>query len=579
MPDTAPPKGSVRRRSLTAQRAGGLSLLDAVAWREGGMRQFRLFFAAGTRAGTVAPGDPCIRERREVAGGVLVLGADGRPDGSPVALTGPDGAGEVRVSAPEWEIFAGRNAILAFRTVETPRTVADWVRYHATAHGMDAALIVNRAGTGQEGFAAEVLAEAGRLGLDVRIVVLDAPVPLGKPGLGPESHPFLAPDAPGKDRMEQPPPDPWLAPLGQGLIYEIAKWRFLRHARAVLTIDVSDLLAERPPGAPTAFDLCTAAKDGVVLMVGRRIYPWRIRKGQPERFGDHICRQFDGRRGIARWGVASALSDPDRTWRATRVAYARPEPDAAVPFWRAMALRVPGRRTSELVPKTSLVEDPALVALAVHGFAHRPVYAPLSDLDDFGSPDGQPATVRTAVVTTMKNEGPFILEWIAHHRAIGVTDFLVYTNDCTDGTDRLLDALAVRGVVERRDNPYRGMNLRPQHAALQAAETEPAVQRADWVICMDVDEFINIRLGDGTLADLRGAMEGAMPGANMIALTWRLFGNADVDGYADRFVTEQFGLCAPELVRKPHQAWGFKTLFRNIEIYKKLGVHRPKGLR
>ena len=111
MPDTAPPEGSVLRRSLTAQTAGGLSLLDAVAWCEGGMRQFRLFFAAGTRAGTVAPGDPCIRERREVAGGVLVLGADGRPDGSPVALTGPDGAVEVRVSAPEWEIFAGRNAI------------------------------------------------------------------------------------------------------------------------------------------------------------------------------------------------------------------------------------------------------------------------------------------------------------------------------------------------------------------------------------------------------------------------------------------------------------------------------------
>jgi hypothetical protein len=33
------------------------------------------------------------------------------------------------------------------------------------------------------------------------------------------------------------------------------------------------------------------------------------------------------------------------------------------------------------------------------------------------------------------------------------------------------------------------------------------------------------------------------------------------------------------VVRKPHQAWGFKTLFRNIDIYKKLGVHRPKGLK
>jgi hypothetical protein len=44
-------------------------------------------------------------------------------------------------------------------------------------------------------------------------------------------------------------------------------------------------------------------------------------------------------------------------------------------------------------------------------------------------------------------------------------------------------------------------------------------------------------------------------------------------------VIAQFTQCAPEVIRKPHQAWGFKTLFRNLDIYKKLGVHRPKGLR
>jgi hypothetical protein len=61
-------------------------------------------------------------------------------------------------------------------------------------------------------------------------------------------------------------------------------------------------------------------------------------------------------------------------------------------------------------------------------------------------------------------------------------------------------------------------------------------------------------------------------------MTWRLFGNADVQDYTDAFVTGQFSLCAQELIRKPHQAWGFKTLFRNLEVYKKMGVHRPKGL-
>ncbi len=96
---------------------------------------------------------------------------------------------------------------------------------------------------------------------------------------------------------------------------------------------------------------------------------------------------------------------------------------------------------------------------------------------------------------------------------------------------------------------------------------------------MDVDEFINIKIGNGTLPALFAAMEAAAPGANMIALTWRLFGNADIHAYDDRFLIDQFTLAAPEIVRKPHQAWGFKTLFRNIDIYKKLGVHRPKGLR
>ncbi len=174
----------------------------------------------------------------------------------------------------------------------------------------------------------------------------------------------------------------------------------------------------------------------------------------------------------------------------------------------------------------------------------------------------------------MKNEGPFILEWLAWHRAIGVDDVLVYTNDCTDGTDALLDVLASRGLVTHRANPFRGTGLKPQHAALRAAETEAVVRGAGWIVAMDVDEFITVHTGAGRLADLHAAV----PDATMVALTWRLFGSADVHAYADRFVTEQFTRCAPEATRKPHQAWGIKTLFRNDGSFAKLGVHRPKGL-
>ena len=43
-------------------------------------------------------------------------------------------------------------------------------------------------------------------------------------------------------------------------------------------------------------------------------------------------------------------------------------------------------------------------------------------------------------------KGPFILEWIAHHLAVGFEHFLVFTNDCDDGTVELLDALAAHGI-------------------------------------------------------------------------------------------------------------------------------------
>lgn len=540
-------------------RPGVPRLLDCVTCDDG---RIRAFLGAGTSPDAIDPAGAGLVEIRPVAGAVMaVLEA-----GSALCLK----SGEripLHPDEAESEFLAGRNCLLGQRIAETPAQIAEWLSYHHRNHGAQGAVILNRA---QDDGLAEALARLPG-DLPLRVIVLQSALPLGKPGMGPETHPFLAPDAPGKDRMTPPEPDPWRAPLGEPLVHEIAKWRFLARARAVLALDVSDYLA---PEAADAFQRALDAPQGVIGLVGRRVYPWRVRAGQEARMADHICRQFDQRRGFARWGVAPQRAGLDRTWRLVRVAHASPGPGDFLPFYRAMALRVPGWPTARLVPKTSLIEDEGLVRMATEIFGHKPVRAPVNAPRP--APRAAQAAQRTAIVTTMKNEGPFILEWIAYHRAIGVDDFLIYTNDCTDGTDRMLDLLQRKGIVQHRVNPWRpGGALKPQHAALQAAEAEAVIRDCDWAICMDVDEFINVRIGDGTLA----ALYRAMGDANMISLTWRLFGNADIVAYQDRFVIEQFTRCAPEIVRKPHQAWGFKTLFRNIDIYKKMGVHRPKGLR
>ena len=547
---------------------GVTTLLDAVLSGDG---RVRVFFGSGTAAAAfhpdAQPGCALPDELRDVSGACLVV-TRGGPRIALALSTG--GTLSVHPTAAETSLFAGLNSLFAFRWDETADQVAENLAYHAVHHGLQAALIVNRApASDTASFAADL--ERALDGCAVRVVVLDTQLPLGKPDTAAENTAYLAPDAPGRDRMAVPDADPWRAPLGEALIFEVAKWRYLAEARAVLTLDVSDILQPRAKGAPTAFDLCTTSTSGVVLLTGHRIYPWRVRSGKDAGFADHICRTFDARRGIARWGVAPRKAGLENTWRQVRVAFAQPDAGDAIPFLRAMALRVPHRVTSVLAPKTALVEDPALIDLAENLLGGKPIRAPVSRT----KPAIPQTTNRTAIVTTMKNEGPFILEWIAYHRAIGVDDFLIYTNDCTDGTDAMLDLLQERGLVQHRDNPYRAVGLKPQHAALQAAEDEPLMQTCAWGICMDVDEFINIKLGDGTLAGLYAAMGDA----NMISLTWRLFGNGDTHIYQDLFLLDQFTRCAPEVIRKPHQAWGFKTLFRNIDIYKKLGVHRPKGLR
>jgi hypothetical protein len=562
------PQPLILQRMLGARDVGhsGITrLIDCVQTADGSVR---FLFGAGTptaafAADAAAPGFAAITAIEHLSGAITVT-ANGP---GPLAL--PDGG--LFDAAPvqsEPDLFAGRNTLLSSRVDETAEQVAEGLIYHARQHGADAALIINRAPDLPPDFVAHLAAELK--GLDFTIVLLSSPLPLGKPDEVAQNHVYQAPAAPGKARMEIPVADRWRAPLGEPLIYEVAKWRFLSEARAVLALDVSDILA---PDGPNAFDLCCEGEQGCIALSGTLTYPWRLKNRQLARFGDHICRQFDVAHGVTRWGVAPQKAGLHRAWRMIRIADVSRGALPVAAFYRAMAIRVPGASTAKLVPKTAIIEDPSLLALSEKHFGHKPVRAPVTQLKPMQ--EKAPQNLRTLIVTTMKNEGPFLLEWIAYHRAIGVTDILVYTNDCTDGTDTFLQLLQGKGICEHRQNPWKKGDLaNPQHSALQASEAEPVVQNADWSICMDCDEFINIKLGDGTLQTLYAAMGDA----NMISMTWRLFGDSGVVTYEDKPVIAQFDRCAPEIIRKPHQAWGFKTLFRNTEIFRKFGVHRPKGL-
>jgi hypothetical protein len=172
----------------------------------------------------------------------------------------------------------------------------------------------------------------------------------------------------------------------------------------------------------------------------------------------------------------------------------------------------------------------------------------------------------------LRNEAAFLLEWIAHHRAVGFDHFTVFTNDCEDGTDRMLNRLAELGGVTHVPNPGPYDQRGVQFTALKAAAKRPEVRAADWILPLDIDEFVNIHTGGHRLADLHAAL----PEATAITLTWRLFGSSGKLHYEDAPVTESFTRCAPRVMHWPWRAAMFKTLYRNDGTYRKPGVHRPR---
>ena len=173
--------------------------------------------------------------------------------------------------------------------------------------------------------------------------------------------------------------------------------------------------------------------------------------------------------------------------------------------------------------------------------------------------------------TCVKNEGPFLLEWIAYNRLIGGTDFLVFSNDCEDGSDLLLDRLADHGVV--RHLPHQAAPGKSvQWQALQTVARDKMTAEFDWAMFTDVDEFPMIHAGQHRLAD---AIAAVPPDADAIAMPWRLFGASGQVQFVDSPVTAQFLRSAPAELYHPIAGRYIKTLFRPAR-FQKPGVHRPK---
>ncbi|MCX7288177.1 MAG: glycosyltransferase family 2 protein [Rhodobacterales bacterium] len=184
------------------------------------------------------------------------------------------------------------------------------------------------------------------------------------------------------------------------------------------------------------------------------------------------------------------------------------------------------------------------------------------------APDQHPA--RKVLFSAMKNEAPFVLEWIAYHKVIGFDDIVICSNPSNDGMEEVLAALADAGEVRHLQSVV-PVGKSPQIVAAERFEAEVGYRNGDWYLWLDADEFLNVHVGDRT-AD---ALISGLGGKNMLLANWRVFGSAGLSVFPGRFVSPSFVRASePECALNLEQ----KAVFQKSEAvsgFGKKGLHRP----
>lgn len=185
-------------------------------------------------------------------------------------------------------------------------------------------------------------------------------------------------------------------------------------------------------------------------------------------------------------------------------------------------------------------------------------------------PTPAPQRTKRAVLAAARNEGMWLLEWVAYHRAIGFDLVFVATNDCTDGSDKMMARLAELGaIIHIPHQPPAGMS--PQVAGCDLALAHPAMAEVEWLLHIDVDEFLNITCGAGRIDDLITAAQADT--ADCIALTWKMFGSDGQRLWAGGSVLETFSK-TEDHIRRRRLPLG-KCLFRPDQ-FGQVVAHLPK---
>lgn len=163
------------------------------------------------------------------------------------------------------------------------------------------------------------------------------------------------------------------------------------------------------------------------------------------------------------------------------------------------------------------------------------------------------------IAAIVKNEIDALLEWIAFHRVLGVSGFIIADNGSNDGSRELLGSLAKLGIVSVFDHPTVGKQKPQLPAYDKILRTCP--RDVDLLAFIDADEFLLPLESDDFLSIVTQWFTDDSVSA--VGLNWSNFGSNGETFAGDGLVIERFTQRAPLRFNVNHN---FKSIVRPARV-------------
>ena len=161
-----------------------------------------------------------------------------------------------------------------------------------------------------------------------------------------------------------------------------------------------------------------------------------------------------------------------------------------------------------------------------------------------------------AIVAIMKNEGPYLAEWIEFHKLLGVEKFYLYDNESSDDTQKILKPYIKSGLVDWTFFPGEKMQLPAYNDCIARHKNE-----TKWLAVIDLDEFLVPVKYDNTTDFLATIPENVA----QIIIPWVIFGS---NGHK----TKPQGLVTKNYTMRAKRNWLYKAIV-NPRLVMHMGCH------